>query len=289
MRIRQLSFILLFFVLLPVKVFSVDKDGNGEREYILEAREDFLAEDYISAEQKCRMAMAENPGSFQANLLLGSIIGKIPGREEEALAYYEKALEINDNYPAIYGEMSALYGRLGLDEEMILVLERGAQVFPKDATLNYALGLAYFMKKNDPGKAVKYFTIALVGQPKNPKLIYITGLSEILGGNMAKALEYITRLREIRSEDLAVKLESVIRKRYGTQSLNVSGAVDTYVEKPPSARPPAAEEGSPAAVETENDVSKNEVNVSPGTRTVRGTGTVTIKQTYDLDGETSSP
>jgi tetratricopeptide (TPR) repeat protein len=289
MRIGRLLVIVLVSVLLPGEVFSGDTEANKEREYVLEAREYFLNEDYISAERKCRMAIEENPGSFYANLLLGSIIGKLPGREEESLAYYEQALEIDANHPAIYGEMSALYGRLGLDDEMINVLERGVGVFPKDATLNYALGLAHFMKKNDPGKAVKYFTTALAGQPKNPKLIYITGLSEILGGNMAKALEHITHLREIRSEDLAVKLESVMRERYGVKSLDVSGAVDSYIERSPSERPAAAEDRASSTGAIENGVSKTDVNVSPGTRTVRGTGTVTIKQTYDFEKETSAP
>jgi tetratricopeptide (TPR) repeat protein len=267
--------VLAAFLLLPA-AFAERSPGIDKREYMLSAREDLVAGEYVSAEEKCRILLEEDPGSFQANLLLGAVIGKIHGREEEALASYEKAMMIDAKHPGIYGEMSSLYGRLGRTEEMIKILEKGLEIFPDEASLNYALGLVYFMKERDPEKAVKYFVAALERHKRDPKLIYITGLSEILRGDIAKALEYITRLREIRSERLASRLEDIIRQRYMAQNVNVGGAVDTYLQEKPE-KPPVPHKVSVGEPSGETETT---VDIVPGTRTVQGSGTISVKQTY---------
>jgi tetratricopeptide (TPR) repeat protein len=266
--------------------FSSDTMSREEQANIISAREDLVAGEYYSAEQKCRTVLEDNPGSFQANLLLGAVLGKIPGREEEALSYYQSALEIDGNFPGIYGEMSSLYNRLGMDEETIRILTVGVEMFPEESSLNYALGLAYFMNKKDPVKAVSFFNVALKKQPEDHKLLYITGLSEIMAGNIAMALEYITRLREAKNETLATKLEDIIRERYAGSKMDVPGAVDSYLpEKGPEGQAvPAGRVNLQPGAGPEKE-GETTVEVTPGTRTVKGSGTISVKQTYEYDAD----
>lgn len=285
-HIRSLFFAAVLTLVMSGFSFASDTMSREEQENILSARKDLLEEEYYSAEQKCREVLIENPGSFQANLLLGAVLGKIPGREEEALSYYQNALEIDGNYPGIYGEMSSLYNRLGMDEETIKILTAGVEMFPEEASLNYALGLAYFMNKKDPVTAVRFFNVALKKQPDDHKLIYITGLSEIMSGNIASALEYITRLREGKNETLATKLEDVIRERYGGKKMDVPGAVDNYLPEKGLEQKAV----SPGTVNLQPGTGTGQgseiaVGVTPGTRSVKGSGTISVKQTYEYDAD----
>jgi tetratricopeptide (TPR) repeat protein len=258
---------------------------SSERDLLLSIREDLVEKNYFSAEAKCLRLLERDPLSFSANILMGGILGSIPGREDEALAYYEKALEINGNHPGIYGEMSSLYNRLGLEDESVNILNAGVERFPDDVSLNYALGLVYLMQKQDPYTATPFFKRALEKQPENTKLIYITGLSEIMRKDVPAALGNITRLRESGADDLAAKLEELIRQLYGSGKADVSGAMDSFME-------PGAPSGSvkDKSVSGEGPVSlenaqerETSLQVDPGSRKVKGTGTLTIKQTYEYD------
>ncbi|MDP2921931.1 MAG: tetratricopeptide repeat protein [Candidatus Omnitrophota bacterium] len=68
------------------------------------------------------------------------------GRTEEAIALYKESIDIN-NYPLAYENLGGLYNAMGKHRDAVLILEKGAELYPLNINILYQLGIAYYMNK----------------------------------------------------------------------------------------------------------------------------------------------
>lgn len=74
------------------------------------------------------------------------VIYENEGKIKEAILNYKKSISIN-NYQLAYSNLGRIYLKLGLLDNSIKILEKGLNLYPLDAEINYYLGIAYFSKK----------------------------------------------------------------------------------------------------------------------------------------------
>ncbi|MDD4957075.1 MAG: tetratricopeptide repeat protein [Candidatus Omnitrophica bacterium] len=226
-------------------------------------------EDMDEAERLCQEILSINSNVYPAYNILGFIYASREGEQQRAISYLERSLNIVKEQPMVYTQIASLYNQMGDLDTAIEYMEKGLEMDPGDYQLNYNLGLMYFLEKHDPYKASECFIAAGKKEPKDERLLYITGFNFVVMGDKAKALEYVTRLRNIKSEYLASRLEASMREKEEGNTLDVTGAMQDYTVAPQHAPDGSTPPQGPAVT----------ASGEPAT-TVTGTGELTIKQTF---------
>lgn len=167
------------------------------------------------------------------------------GETDEAIKYFEKAIESDPDLPAPYNALALTYlDRQGNYDDIIWLFQQAADRDPqnpeiyanmcrayfqyekfdwaessclKALTLNKDYGPAkmtlayvYLLGKSQPALAVKYFT-QILERVQSPKIYFALGLAYAKNNEQAKTLEVITLLRGMGEETLATQLEKMIR------------------------------------------------------------------------------
>lgn len=110
---------------------------------------------------------------------------------EEALGYFEKALEQGEDRRALYRGMGLAYMGMTRYEEAILYLEAalhesGGRVEDMDFDINYYLATAYF-KNGRPQDAVRAYDAILALRPKEKDAFYLRGYVKLSQNNFEAA------------------------------------------------------------------------------------------------------
>ena len=177
------------------------------------------------AESALKKSIELSP-SYGAYANLGDLL-LVQNRFAEAAAVTEKALQMNDRDFIVWANLVAAYEGMkdenkmnaALDREMKL-LEGAAQSNPRDAAVQYRLGLAYAMKKQ-VAKAVERAQSALILAPDDPYALVSVGEIYERVGDRKRAIEYV---------------EKSVKKGYPLQSLK-SDAIFSGLLSDPSFRP----------------------------------------------------
>lgn len=164
--------------------------------------------DFPKAEAALRKSIELSP-SYGAYANLGDLL-LVQNSFAESAAVTEKALQMNDRDFIVWANLVAAYegmkddGRMNaaLDRELRL-LEIAVQSNPRDAAVQYRLGLAYAMKKQNV-KAVERAQSALTLAPDDPYALVSVGEIYERVGDRKRAIEYV---------------EKSLKKGYSLQSL----------------------------------------------------------------------
>lgn len=284
--ITKIFFITVFFagLLFNQKNVLGATDTVALYELIKEAQRLYDQGSYQEAEDLCKQALSSNAHFYPAYNLLGFMYARNEGKEEEAIRYFLKSLEIKKNQIANYTNISSLYNRLGRIEDSLPYLEEGLQHEPDNFQLNYNAGLVYLLFKQDPEHAIPFLKKALKQGVDNDRLLYLTGTAYLLTKKKVVALEFVTELRRVGNDFLAWELENAIRRAEEGKTIAMDEIIKNY-----SSQPPKAKKGTAVIVEdTKKQETKEEDQTSEATvniketdkKRVRGGGTIQLKTTY---------
>jgi serine/threonine-protein kinase len=150
---------------------------------------------YSEAEKTLQKSIALEP-SYPAYTNLGYLYIQEKKYAEAALAV-EKALQINDKDYLTWGNLALAYTGLNEKEKAsqahdreIGILEKSAQLTPRDAIVQSTLGLLYAQKKLRE-KAISRIQSALALSPDDPQVLEAAGETYEDLGDRAQALQFI--------------------------------------------------------------------------------------------------
>ena len=119
---------------------------------------------------------ASAPAEVQADALisLGALL-KDEGKDQDAVAVFEKAKALTPSRPEPYFELSALYAKLGQTDKAAAVLDEAKQVGADDPVALLNVGISYFNKK-DYAHAETMFRRVTESKASNSDLALAYGL-----------------------------------------------------------------------------------------------------------------
>lgn len=95
-------------------------------------------------------------------------------RTAEAVASYQKLVDMKYGEPYLYSRLSAIYLEAGRQDEALKVLESGRTNFPSDKDIMVA-ELNYYLAQNKLGELVGKLENAIKLDPKNAELYFVLG------------------------------------------------------------------------------------------------------------------
>lgn len=114
------------------------------------------------------------------------------GRHREAIAEYEKALQIDQNFSTAYSNMGASYKYLGDSQKAIECFQKALAINPKEIiALNNLAAVYAELKKND--EALIYFKKAIEVSPDNALLCEGLGLTYVNLGQYKEAGQWFQK------------------------------------------------------------------------------------------------
>ena len=152
---------------------------------------------FAKAEAALKKSIELGP-SYGAYANLGNLF-LLENRYSDAAQYTEKALQMNDKDFIVWANLVSAYEGMkdearmnaALDREVRL-LEEAAQSSPRDAAVQYRLGLAYAAKKQD-AKAVARVQAALALTPDDPYVLVSVGEVYERIGDRKRAIDYVEK------------------------------------------------------------------------------------------------
>lgn len=183
------------------------------------------SKNYPKAEAALKKSIDLSP-SYGAYANLGDLL-LVQNRFGDAAAITEKALQMNDKDFIVWSDLVEAYEGMkdeskmnaALDHELRL-LDEAVQSRPRDATVQYRLGLAYAMKREN-AKAISGAQAAFTLAPDDPYVLVNIGEIYERVGDRKHAIEYV---------------EKSLQKGYPLQSLK-SDAVFQGLLSDPNFRP----------------------------------------------------
>jgi len=104
----------------------------------------FKLEQADSTEMMYRQAIAFNPADQSNYYFMGLLLSALEGREPEAIPFYQKALQLDDDYPEACYELGNLYYRLEQADSAEIMYRRAIALNPDYPEAYLFLGLLYF-------------------------------------------------------------------------------------------------------------------------------------------------
>ncbi len=139
---RLMSILALGFVLGVATATEAPQEERLEVEAAIERIEEIQKK--LETLQAQGAARADDPRYFYE---LGNVLVDL-SRREEAVAVYEKALELDPEYVEALVNLGAIKNELGATDEAIELLKRAIEVNPEDAKAYVNLGDAYYSRGN---------------------------------------------------------------------------------------------------------------------------------------------
>ncbi len=149
-----------------------------------------------------RTCVEQDPDYFHAYMQLGNIMAAQDN--PMAVDYYTNALRVNGMMIEAYYALGYFYQEHGDPEQAIEVYDDLLQIDPRNAPTKHNIGYIYLFKLNDPGKAVNYFTDALLDDQRLVNAYYHRGYAyEKLGKKDLAIKDYKKALELYPEFDLA--------------------------------------------------------------------------------------
>ncbi len=214
---------------LPDKKLADPKDKIVIFNELSRAREAGLGGDPEEAIRTIRAIIAEDPTIADAYFSLGNVLNKAR-RFEEAVEAFKKSLELkpDDSFAAI--NIAVAYQSLGrVDEAEAFVLDYMAKGF-EDSQLYFLLGNLQ-VRRNDPDKAIVYFTKCLELNPRSASArngLAAVYLNREADGDLARAEEHLSAAAAINPTLLSLRYnEAQLREKQG----RLAEAADLYLRE----------------------------------------------------------
>ncbi len=163
-------------------------------------RKDALLQEAVSHLQE---AVKIHPAYKNAYLLLGNANNYLKNYED-ALVYYQQALQLDPNYREALNNMSITYREAGKYygekrgdlQKALQYLHKAYEMRPNEYETLRLLGVAYG-QNGDVSKAVAFFQKAVELEPNNADALYNLGSAYHYAGQPEKRDEYIRKAKEI--------------------------------------------------------------------------------------------
>jgi tetratricopeptide (TPR) repeat protein len=158
----------------------------------------YLANDETSkAIKKYQEVLEKQPRFIPAHMALGAIYDAV-GETSKAQAAYEKALEINPNFAPAANNLAWLLLQQKDDLDRALALAKQAKaLLPDDPHVADTIGLAYLEKGFYPS-AISEFSDAAEKMPRDPTIWYHLGLAYWKNNERERALEAANKALKIK-------------------------------------------------------------------------------------------
>jgi protein O-mannosyl-transferase len=150
---------------------------------------------YESQETLWTDTLAKNPNSFMGHCKLGVALFE-KGQVDDAVAEYQKALEINPNYVAAHYNLGNALFRKGQLDEAITQYQKAVEISPNDAETHINLGNALFQKEQ-LDEAVGQFQKAVEINPNDAEAHYDLGNALFQKGQLDEAVAQFQKALEI--------------------------------------------------------------------------------------------
>ncbi len=151
--------------------------------------------DWRNAEVLFSKTVAAAPQSARAHLNLGNV-HRERGRSREAIAEYERALEINPDYPDALSNLAGVYMERGEIEKVVPLLEKALQFAPNNPELQNNLGTILFQKQRY-AEAEQAFMKALKQNPRHLSARFNLGLIKFKKKEYASARRLLGSVRDL--------------------------------------------------------------------------------------------
>lgn len=119
---------------------------------------------------------------------------------EEAIVYFEKALDVNPENTRALNLLGQSYAAVGQQSKAKASLKKAIEIDPKDALLYYDLGLIYG-KSGEDDTATEYFSEAIELAPEFSSPYFSRGFAYQLKGEWNKAITDYSKVIEITPKD----------------------------------------------------------------------------------------
>ena len=139
--------------------------------------------------------LAKNPTCWLGYNNLGKALS-LEGRADEAIADYQKALEIYPNYAMAYFNIGCALAKKGQVDQAIAHYEKALKIDPNYVQAQCNLGFALFTK-GQVDESIATFNNVLVKDPDLAEAHYNLGIALIKKGNLDEAKEHFQKTLEI--------------------------------------------------------------------------------------------
>ncbi|MFN2427492.1 MAG: tetratricopeptide repeat protein [Candidatus Binatia bacterium] len=140
----------------------------------VKARQEYM--DYLRTESDWP-AVVVSLGDFQLR----------EGRMDEAVASYQRALELDPRFAGAYVNLADAWRAQGKDKDGEELLRRGLALLPEDAGLHHALGLL-LVRNRDRKAGVDELALAVKFEPDNARYAYVHAIGLQSTGRLDEAL-----------------------------------------------------------------------------------------------------
>jgi tetratricopeptide (TPR) repeat protein len=130
-----------------------------------------------------QLASAERPEA-QANL--GNLYAA-QGKEEQAVAAYNTAIDLNRAYVPAYVNLADLYRAKGKEADADKVLRKAAGIVPDNAAIHHALGLS-LVRQQRAGEGVEELRLASILSPDDARYVYVYAVALNSTGKQEEAI-----------------------------------------------------------------------------------------------------
>jgi len=141
--------------------------------------------------------------NYTAYYGLGIALDK-KGSLDEAIADYEKALEISPNFPEVHHDIGIAFARKGELDKAIAHFQRAIEIKPEYAEAFYGLGVA-LQQKGRLDEAVACFQEALKINPQSGETHSNLGVALQQKGRLEEAVVQYQKTIEIKPDDAAAR------------------------------------------------------------------------------------
>lgn len=157
-------------------------------------------------------ALELNPNYGEAHYNLANSL-LLLGRVEEAIAHYEKALEINPNNAPAHYNLAAVFVQSGRMDAAIDHYNKVLEIDPKHAAAHNNLG-AVFARVGRVDEAIAHYVKALELNPNNAEAHYNLGNTLLQMGRVDEAIAHYNKALELNPNNAAAhnKLSNILRQ-----------------------------------------------------------------------------
>ena len=156
---------------------------------------------YADEETLWEMTIAKNPDCLMAYNNLGNILSQ-KGRLDEALAIFQKALEIDPDDGKVHYNLGGALLQKGKVDEAIAHFQKAIEIDPHNPAAQDDLGSA-LLQKGEIDEAIVHFQKSLEINPDNATVHYNLGIALLKKGEMDEAIAHFQRALEINPDDPA--------------------------------------------------------------------------------------
>lgn len=118
------------------------------------------------------------------------------GRYEQAIAEYEKAIELDPKLAMAYSNLGSVYSNIGLLNKAIVKYKKAIRIDPKATFAHNNLGNAYYARGNY-SRAIKEYKITLILDPSSAYAYNNLGDAYLRKGHPNLAIRYFNKAIEL--------------------------------------------------------------------------------------------